>query len=139
MKQSEETMAYEISRTYPVPRKVLFDALTDADTLKRIWGVQELTVDARAGGSAHAVYVVGDQDWSFSLTYTEVRPDESLRWTTSFKSFPTKHTRVTVTFVDADPGAEVIVRMENFETAEERDANRQAWDQGLAVLADILR
>jgi len=31
------------------------------------------------------------------------------------------------------------IRMENFENAEERDANRQAWQRGLDTLADIVK
>ncbi len=130
-------MAFEVSRAYPVSRERLFRALTDSTVLKKIWGVQQITVDARVGGKATAVYVEGGQDWSFTLTYTEVRPNEELKWITRFKSFPTKETRATVRCVDAERGTELIVRMENFETAEERDANKQAWEQGLAALAGI--
>jgi hypothetical protein len=28
--------------------------------------------------------------------------------------------------------------MENFESTEECDANRQAWERGLAILADVV-
>jgi hypothetical protein len=38
----------------------------------------------------------------------------------------------------APVGTELKIRMENFETAEERDANRQAWQRGLSTLADIV-
>jgi uncharacterized protein YndB with AHSA1/START domain len=138
MHPTEGRMAYEVSRTYPVSRERLFRALTDSTVLEKIWGVQQITVDARVGGKGTAVYVEGGQDWSFTLTYTEVRPNEELKWITRFKSFPTKETRVTVRFVGAGEGAELLVRMENFETAEERDANKQAWEQGLATLAGIV-
>ena len=50
-----------------------------------------------------------------------------------------KETRVTLLFNKADLGAELIVRMENFETPEEREANKQAWQTGLVALADILK
>jgi uncharacterized protein YndB with AHSA1/START domain len=138
MHPTEGRMAYEVSRTYPVSRERLFRALTDSTVLKKMWCVQQITVDARVGGKGTAVYVEGGQDWSFTLTYTEVRPNEELKWITRFKSFPTKETRVTVRFVDASGGAALLVRMENFKTAEERDANRQAWEQGLATLAGIV-
>jgi len=139
MNPSDTRLGYELSGTYPVSRERLFRALTDAAVLKKIWGVQQITVDARVGGKTSAVYVAGGQDWSFTITYTEVVPNQTLKWLTHFKSFPTKETRVTVLFEDAAKGAALRIRMENFENAEERDANRQAWQRGLATLADIVK
>jgi len=138
MNPTDSGIAYELSRTYPVSQEALFNALTSSEALKRIWGVQEITVDARAGGNAIATYIVGSQDWSFTITYTEVAPNERLKWVTRFKSFPTKETRVTVLLKRADEGTELTLQMENFESAEERDANRQAWERGLAILADVV-
>ena len=139
MDRTDGKTAYELSQTFPVSQERLFSALTDSTVLKKIWGVQQITVDARVGGRADAVYIEGGQDWSFTITYTEVVPNKKLNWITHFKSFPTKETRVTVLFNKADKGAELIVRMENFETAEEREANKQAWQRGLATLADIVK
>jgi uncharacterized protein YndB with AHSA1/START domain len=131
-------LAYELSATYPVPRERVFKALTDAAVLKQIWGVQQITVDARVGGTTRAAFVDGDQDWSFTLTYTEVVPNQSLKWLVHFKSFPTKETRVTVLLEEAVPGTQLTIRMENFETTAERDANRQAWQRGLGRLMAII-
>ena len=127
---------YEISRIFPVRPERLYAALTDAAVLKRIWGVQEITVDARVGGTTSAVYVEGGQDWSFTITYTDVVRDRRLAWVTHFKSFPTKESRVRVLLNEAATGTDLTIRMENLETAEERDANRQAWERGLDTLAD---
>lgn len=138
MRPFDGDLGYEISKAFPASPARLFQALTDAGVLKQIWGVQQITVDARVGGRTEAVYVEGGQDWSFTLTYTEVVPDRALRWVTHFKSFPSKETRVAVQFKDAGEGAELTIRMENFESAEERDANRDAWQRGLATLAGIL-
>jgi uncharacterized protein YndB with AHSA1/START domain len=139
MNSTDSKLAYELSEIYPVPRERLYQALTDATALKRIWGVQQITVDARVGGETDAVYVEGGQDWSFTLTYTEVVPNRTLKWVTHFKSFPSKETRVTVLLEDAATGTRLTIRMATFETIEERDANRQAWQRGLATLADVLK
>jgi uncharacterized protein YndB with AHSA1/START domain len=120
----DNKLGYELSETYPVSRERLFSALTDATVLKRIWGVQQITVDARVGGRISAVYIDGGQDWSFTITYTEVVPNHTLRWLTHFKSFPTKETRVTVLLKKVAKGTELTIRMENFEAPEERDANK---------------
>jgi len=138
MNSTGNTLAYELSRIYPVSRERLFQALTDAAVLKKVWGVQEIVVDARVGGTTRAMFITEGQDWSFSLTYTEIVPDRTLRWTVHFNSFPTKETKVTVSLKDTADGTELLIRMKNFETAEERDANKQAWQRGLALLADSL-
>ena len=68
MSATDSGISYELSRTFSASPEVLFDALTSAAVLKRIWGVQEIDVDARVGGQAAAVYVVDGQDWSFAAT-----------------------------------------------------------------------
>src|SRR5262249_4990503 len=103
------------------------------------WGVQQITVDARVGGTTRATFFDGNRDWSFTLTYTEVVPNRSLKWLVHFMSFPTKETRVTVLLEDAVPGTQLTIRMENFETTAERDENRKAWQRGLAALRAIVK
>lgn len=139
MSPTDSGMGYELSRTFSASPDALFDALTSATVLKRIWGVQEIDVDARVGGRAIAVYVVDGQDWSFTLTYSELARDEGrLSWLARFKSFPSKETRVSVQLAQVNGGTALTLRMENFESAEECNANRQAWERGLAILADIV-
>ena len=135
---STDKFAYTLSAIYPVSPEILFSALTDAAVLKRIWGVQEITVDARVGGTTSAIYIADGQDWSFDITYTEIVPNRRLRWSIHFKSFPTKETRVTVLLEEAATGTALTVLMENLDSAEERDANKQAWQRGLATLAEIV-
>ena len=97
MSPTDTGIGYELSRTFSASPEALFDALTSAMVLKRIWGVQELDVDARVGGRAIAIYVVDGQDWSFTLTYAELARDKGwLGWVARFKSFPSKETRVSV-------------------------------------------
>jgi uncharacterized protein YndB with AHSA1/START domain len=131
-------IGYELSEVFPVSRERLFNALIDSAVLKSIWGVQEITVDPRVGGKANAVFIADGQDWSFTLTYLEVAAPTTLRWLAHFKSFPSKETRVAIRFADADRGTQLTINMGNFETTEERDANRQAWQQGLRRLAEML-
>lgn len=139
MSPTDSGMGYELSRTFSASPDALFDALISATVLKRIWGVQEIDVDARVGGRAIAVYVVDGQDWSFTLTYSELARDEGrLSWLARFKSFPSKETRVSVQLAQVNGGTALTLRMENFESAEECNANRQAWERGLAILADIV-
>jgi uncharacterized protein YndB with AHSA1/START domain len=132
-------IGYELSKTFSASPEALFDALTSAVVLKRIWGVQEIDVDARVGGRAVAKYVVDGQDWSFTITYTDLDRDKGrLRWVARFKSFPAKETRVYVQLTRVSGGTELTLRMENFESTEECNANREAWKRGLAILTDVV-
>lgn len=136
---TDSGISYELSRTFSASPESLFDALTSAMVLKRIWGVQEIDVDARVGGRAIATYVVDGQDWSFTLTYTELARDKGrLSWVARFRSFPSKETRVSVRLARLNGGTALTIRMENFESMEECNANRQAWERGLAILADVV-
>jgi len=139
MNPKDTGIAYELSRAFTASHEALFDALTNSSVLKRIWGVQEINVDARVGGQAVAIYIVEGQDWSFTITYTELRRDDGrLGWVVRFKNFPSKETSVSVRLTQADKGTVLTLRMENFESTEECDANRQAWERGLAILADVV-
>ena len=130
---------YELKKIYPVSQEKVFKALTNPEVLRKIWGVQSISVDARVGGKTNAVYVDSTTDWSFTITYSEVVPNEKLKWVTHFKSFPNKETRVTLLFDQAEAGTEFTVRMENFESSEERDANKTAWKNALDTLDKILK
>jgi uncharacterized protein YndB with AHSA1/START domain len=139
MSPTASGIGYELSRTFSASPDALFDALTSATVLKCMWGVQEIDVDARVGGRAVAVYVADGQDWSFTITYNELARDKGrLSWVARFKSFPSKETRVAVQLTPVNGGTALTLRMENFESAEECNANRQAWERGLAILADVL-
>ena len=139
MSPIDSGISYELSRTFSAAPEALFDALTSAIVLKRIWGVQEIDVDARAGGRAIAIYLADGQDWSFTITYTELARDKGrLRWVARFKSFPSKETRVSVQLTRVNGGTALTLRMENFESTDECNANRQAWERGLAILVDVV-
>ena len=139
MNTFDSKTSYEISKIFLISPEKLFNALIDSTILKKIWGVQSINVDARVGGEGKAIYIEGEQDWSFTMTYQEIIKNEKLKWITHFKSFPTKETRVTLFIKKTDAGSELIVRMENFESEEERNANKGAWEKGLITLENLLK
>lgn len=104
MKSGDTNLGYELSEEFPVSRERVFNALTDADVLKKIWGVQRIEVDARVGGKTIAEYIDGGVDWSFTRTYTEIVPNRTLGWIAHFNSFPTMETIVTVPLEEAGNG-----------------------------------
>jgi hypothetical protein len=52
MDTTEKTTAYELSRVFPVAQATLFNAFLNRPTLKEIWGVSSIAVDARPNGKA---------------------------------------------------------------------------------------
>jgi len=140
MNTTDTGIGYELSRTFSASPKALFEALTNPVVLKRIWGVQEIDVDARVGGQAVATYIAEGQDWSFTLTYTELAPQEGrLKWIARFRKFPEKETRVSVQLAPVNHGTALALRMQNFQSTEERDANKHAWENALGILADLVK
>ena len=138
MNTIDHNTAYELSKVFPVTQEKLFNAFIDETTLKKIWGVSSITIDARPGGHARAALEFDNENWDFTITYKEVIPNEKLKWIVHFDRFPGKEILATLWFRKTTGGSEVTVRQENFETSQERDANRQAWERTLQTLEDLL-
>lgn len=133
----DQNTAFELSREFSVAPPNLFAAFIDAATLKEIWGVSRIAVDARPNGQARAELTIDGENWDFTILYQEVVPYEKLRWIVHFDRLPGKEPQATLLFRPTAAGSAVTVRMENFETSQDRDANRQAWEGALMTLRAI--
>jgi uncharacterized protein YndB with AHSA1/START domain len=135
--ETSNNVGFEVSHVFPVSQAKLFKAFIDANTLKQIWGVSSISVDARPGGHARAELSFENESWDFTISYQDVMPHHTLRWIVHFDRFPNKEPQATLLFSAMGSGAEVTVRMKNFETAHERDSNKQAWEGALRKLEEI--
>jgi uncharacterized protein YndB with AHSA1/START domain len=134
MDATDNNTAYELSKVFPVTQEKLFNAFIDEMTLKKIWGVSIITIDARPGGKARAELRIDSENWDFTITYKEVITNEKLRWVVHFDRFPAKEIRVTLWFKKMPDGTQLTLRQENFDNSQERDGNRQAWEGALTTL-----
>ena len=134
----DNSTAYELSKVFRVAPEKVFRSFIDEATLKNIWGVSEIKIDARPGGQARAKLQFGDENWDFTLNYKEIIPNEKLRWIVHFDRFPSKEIRATLLFTKVPEGTRLIFRQENFQTSEERDDNRQANSEALEKLDSLL-
>ena len=134
----DNSTAYELSRVFSAAPETVFRSFIDEGTLKQIWGVSEIIIDARREGQARAKLQIGNENWDFTLTYKEIVPNEKLRWIVHFDRFPSKETRATLLFIKVPEGTKLIFRQENFQTSEERDDNRQAITEALKTLDSLL-
>ena len=134
----ENDTTYELSRVFAVAPGKLFSRFLDEATLKTIWGVSQITIDARPEGRARAQLTINDENWDFTITYKEIVPSQTLRWIVHFDRLPSKEIKVTLRFKEIAAGTELTLRMENFESSNERDQNRQAWEAALETLEGLL-
>ena len=133
-----DVLNFVLEKNFAVSSDVLFQAFLDEAVLTEIWGVQSLTIKSRkVGGQAIARYMVGPDDWSFTLTYTELKPNESLGWAVQFSGFPDKEIKASLRFQVAAKGCQLRVCLEQFATPQERDANAKAWQKALTILENI--
>ena len=71
------------------------------------------------------------------IVYQEVAPHQKLQWTVHFDRFPGRETRAALSFKATSNGSEVAIRLENFATSQERDANKRAWEGAVGRLEAI--
>lgn len=82
-----------IERTFNAPARIVFEAWTKADLVRRWWApkshhveVVECTADVREGGKYRYVLQQGkNEPFAFSGTYTKVAPHTHLVYTQSFE------------------------------------------------------
>jgi len=122
-----------VTRTFNGPARIVFDAWTKPEHLKRWWAPKSLGVslfsceaDVRAGGSYR--YVFGrdpEHAMAFSGTYTEVTPPTRLVWTQVFEQMrEAGETIVTATFDERDGKTELVVH--------QHFASKEALDGAIA-------
>jgi uncharacterized protein YndB with AHSA1/START domain len=106
-----------ISRTFRAPPRIVFEAWTNAEFVKRWWaprshGVEgvEFQADVCVGGNYRYVMRPPDADSvTFSGTYSEVTPHTRLVYTMRFEAFPGEMI-ITVTFEDQGGKTHLVSR-----------------------------
>jgi uncharacterized protein YndB with AHSA1/START domain len=134
-----------IVRSFNAPARIVFDAWTRADLVKRWWaprsrGVSVLSCDAdiRPGGKYRYVLKRDTgQELAFSGTYTEVTPPTRLVYTQFFEPFPDPST-ITVIFEEHD-GRTRMVATERYPSKAARDgALASGMEKGMREALDQL-
>jgi uncharacterized protein YndB with AHSA1/START domain len=107
-----------ITRTFAAPARILFDAWTRADLVKRWWAPKSHGVsmarceaDVRPGGAYRYVLQREGQEIAFSGTYTEVTPHSRLVYTNVFEPMRAAGEAIcTVTFEERDGRTRLVSR-----------------------------
>ena len=116
-----------VTRTVNGPARIVFEAFTNAELLKRWWvprsmGMTLLSceVDARVGGTYRLVFAHSPEPVAFFGTYVEVKPYSRLAWTNDEGGEGGPVT--TVTF-EEKAGKTLVVLTERYPSKEALDAS----------------
>src|SRR5262249_17355267 len=114
-------------RTFDAPARLVFDAWTRPELVRRWWAprshgveVADCQADVRAGGTYRYVLRQGGQELGFSGTYSEVTPCSRLVYTHVFEPMaPMGAAVITVTFGEQGGKTRLLAR-EVYPSAEVR-------------------
>jgi uncharacterized protein YndB with AHSA1/START domain len=140
--------AIVISRTFNAPPRIVFEAWTQADFVKRWWapkalGAQMVSCDAdvREGGSYRYVLQSGDQaPFAFSGKYVEVSAPSRLVYTQAFEPMADAgYATITVTFEPVGANQTRMVSREAYPTPEVREmVLATGMEKGMRITMDQL-
>jgi uncharacterized protein YndB with AHSA1/START domain len=133
-----------MTRHFPAPPDLVFDAHVDCDHLKRWWGPQryDLTVcelDLRVGGKWRFVQRGEDgQEFGFRGEFRSIERPKLLAYTFEFEDMPGHICLETLTFDEADGGT-LLTDLTLFDSKEDRDGMLQSgMEEGAAESLDRL-
>ena len=137
-----------ISRAFNAPARIVFDAWTRPELVRRWWAPRSLCVemtdcqaDVREGGGYRYVLRMpgGGEEFAFSGTYTEVTPHSRLVYTQVYEPMADAGAAV-VTITFREEGARThMVSHELYPSAEARDATiASGMEHGMRITMDQL-
>jgi uncharacterized protein YndB with AHSA1/START domain len=133
-----------ITRVFNAPRRLVFEALTKPEHVKRWYGPRRLTmtlceIDLRPGGRWR--YVLRDPDGNehaFSGMYREIVPPERIVSTEGYEAMPGHDYLVTVTLAEQD-GATTLRSHLLYQSVEDRDGHlKSGMEPGMNETFDRL-
>ena len=152
----ENNLKLQLTRVFPAPRELVFQAWTDANHFSQWFGaaacdggaLQSVKVDARTGGKYRIQ--VRRTDGEFYTTvgvYREVKPPERLVFTWQFEKdgsgdeygeVEPPETLVTLEFKARGAQTELVLTHERFASADSRDRHEQGWTRCLESLGNFV-
>lgn len=122
-------------RVFDAPRRLVYEALTKPEHLKRWWGPRSLTlvvceIDLRVGGGYRFVQRAPDgQQFAFRGVYLELRPPERIVSTFVFELMP-EHEAVETVTLDEKGGKTTLTSTVLHASVESRDAHYATMQSG---------
>jgi uncharacterized protein YndB with AHSA1/START domain len=122
-------------RSFKAPRRIVYQAFTRPEHLRRWWGPRELElvvceIDLRVGGAYRFVQRAPDgQEFAFRGVYRELRPPERIVSTFVFEMMP-DHEAVTTVVLEEANGVTTLTSTVVHDSVEARDAHFAAMEPG---------
>jgi uncharacterized protein YndB with AHSA1/START domain len=138
--------ALVIKRRFNAPPRIVFDAWTRADLVKRWWApashgvvVAQCEADVRAGGRYRYVLRQAEGEIAFSGEYLEVSPPRRLVYTQVFEPMATSGVAtITLTFAEVDGGTELVAHEEYPSAAVRAQVLASGMEHGMRETMDQL-
>lgn len=130
-------------RSFKAPRRLVYQAFTRPEHLRRWWGPRELElvvceIDLRVGGAYRFVQRAPDgQEFAFRGVYRELRPPERIVSTFVFELMP-DHEAVTTVVLEEANGVTTLTSTVVHDSVEARDAHFAAMEPGAIDTYDRL-
>ncbi len=138
---------YEIrlTRLFDAPRRLVFEAMTKAEHIKRWWGqlgdgysVPVCEVDLRPGGAWRFTSQTPQCDCTFYGVYREIAPPDRLVFTEIYEPFPDAESVVTAEFTE-EKGKTRLTVTARYPSLEVRDiVLKSGMEKGAAMSYDRL-
>jgi uncharacterized protein YndB with AHSA1/START domain len=140
-------LALRMKRVFPVPRPVVFEALTEPDELAEWWGPSGFTapsieLDLRVGGTYRIAMQPPDGDMFYlSGEFREVDPPARVAYTFRWEDPDPddRETLVTLSLQDLGDSTELVFTQRAFATEARRALHEQGWTDGFDRLQELIR
>lgn len=133
-----------ITRIFNAPRRLVFEAWTKPEHVRRWYGLRSLTltvceIDLRPGGAWRYVLQAPDgSEYAFSGVYREIVPPERLVYTEGYEAIPGADYLVTTTFDEQDGKTTLTSRL-LYKSKEHRDGHlNSGMEPGMRETLDRL-
>ena len=134
----------QLTRVFDVPRRLVFNAMTKPEYLRRWWGPRNSTMtvcdaDLRPGGKWRFVLrESGGEEYAFRGEYREIVPPERIVWTFEYEGAP-GHVSVDTLTLSEHEGKTTLTATSVYDSIESRDAVLQSgMERGAAQTYDRL-
>ena len=137
-------LGFTLVRTFDAPRRVIFEAWTKPEHLKKWSAPRGFTIphsegDIRPGGKWRACMRTPEgEDLQLGGVYQQVVPDTSLVFTHAWEDEGKRDrdTLVSVQFEEDGHGTRLTLSQTGFDSVESRDGHESGWSECLERLAE---
>jgi uncharacterized protein YndB with AHSA1/START domain len=134
----------ELTRVFNAPRRLVFEAHSKAEHIRRWWGPRNMTMvvcemDFRPGGKwRYVTRKATGQEYGFGGEYRDIVPPEWFSWTFGFDGMPGQPGLEIYRFEEHD-GKTTLISSAKFDSIEQRDGViASGMEKGAAEMWDRL-